>query len=73
MGIPREVARLDQQSNFLYTSSNPLGPGEYQPDASLISKQAPAASFGRLGGNYKSHTAQWEAKMEKYIGVKPGE
>lgn len=30
MGIPREVARLNQQGNFLYTSSNPLGPGEYQ-------------------------------------------
>lgn len=29
MGIPREVARLDQQSNFLYTSGNPLGPGDY--------------------------------------------
>ena len=29
MGIPREVAQLNQQNNVLFTSSNNLGPGDY--------------------------------------------
>ena len=33
----------------------------------------PVASFGKLPGNNKRSTAQWEDKIEKYIGVRPGE
>ena len=74
MGIPREVAHNNQHANFLWTSANPLGPGDYQPNQSNLPK-APAASFGKLSspGNYKSYTTQWEETMEKYIGVKPSE
>ena len=73
MGIPREVAALNQQNNVLFTSSNSLGPGDYQPNTNNIYKQAPVVGFGKLPTNNKSNTAMWEEKMEKYIGVKPSE
>ena len=59
MGIPREVARNDQNQNFLWTSANPLGPGDYQPDTQTTMPRSPAASFGKVSvpGSYKSHTA----------------
>ena len=73
MGIPREVAQLNQNYNFLYAGSNSLGPGDYQPDLDKVQKKAPIVSFGKLPGNNKSGHAQWEDKMESYIGVKPSE
>ena len=73
MGIPREVAQMSQQNNFLFNSANKLGPGDYAVDETATIKRAPIASFGKLPGNNKSFTTQWEEKMEKYIGVKPSE
>ena len=73
MGIPREVAQLNQHNNFLFNSSNTLGPGAYEPDHAPVSKKAPAVGFGKLPGKYKNTTTEWEEKMEKYIGVKPSE
>ena len=32
MGIPREVASLNQRNDVLFTSANKLGPGDYQPN-----------------------------------------
>ena len=72
MGIPREVTQNNQQYNFLY-SNNDIGPGDYQPSAQSILPRAPVVSFAKIPGNHKSYTAQWEEKMEKYIGVKPSE
>ena len=34
MGIPREVAHLNQHQNVLFNTENKLGPGDYQPNAS---------------------------------------
>lgn len=73
MGIPREVAQLDQKQNVLFTSNNHLGPGDYQPNIENVLKKAPVVGFGKLPSNYKSNTTMWEEKMEKYIGVKPSE
>ena len=73
MGIPREVAQLNQANNFLYTSAIALGPGEYETSLDPILKKSPSAGFGKLAGNNKHAQAQWEEKMEKYIGVKPSE
>ena len=73
MGIPREVAQLNQNNNVLFTSANKLGPGEYTPEAENVMKKAPVISFGKLPVNNKSVNMQWEEKMEKYIGVKPSE
>lgn len=73
MGIPREVAQLNQQNNFLFNSNNQLGPGDYQPMPENIQRKPPAAGFGKLPGNNKHTTAMWEEKLEKYIGVKPSE
>ena len=73
MGIPREVAQLNQNANFLFNSGNRLGPGEYTPNTENVLPKAPIASFGKLPGNNKSMNTQWEEKMEKYIGIKPSE
>ena len=54
MGIPREVAQLNQNNNFLFNSANRLGPGEYTPDAENVMKKAPVISFGKLPVNNKS-------------------
>ena len=73
MGIPREVAQLNQNENFLFNTNNILGPGDYQPMTEISTKKSPVVGFGKLPSNYKSNTAMWEEKMEKYIGVKPSE
>jgi hypothetical protein len=31
MGIPREIALLRNDSNFLFQANNNLGPGDYNP------------------------------------------
>ena len=73
MGIPRDVAQMNQQGNLLFNSENRMGPGDYQPQIENVLKKAPVISFGKIPGNYKSSVTQWEEKMEKYIGVKPSE
>ena len=73
MGIPREVAQLNQQQNFLFNSNNHLGPGDYQPAIETVLKKSPVVGFGKLPSNNKHTTAVWEEKLEKYIGVKPSE
>lgn len=73
MGIPREIARLNGNEDFLHINSNKLGPGDYNPNTSFVQKTSPAAGFGREKGNYQSTQNQWEDKMEKYVGVRPGE
>jgi hypothetical protein len=45
MGIPREIAHQNFGSNFLFSSSTKVGPGDYNPDTSIIEKRAPAISF----------------------------
>ena len=32
MGIPREVALLRNQSNFMFQGINKMGPGDYNPE-----------------------------------------
>ena len=38
-----------------------------------MQKRAPIVGFGKVHGNPKTMTAQWEDKIEKYIGMRPGE
>jgi hypothetical protein len=45
MGIPREIAHQNFGSNFLFSSNTKVGPGDYNPDTSIIEKRAPAISF----------------------------
>lgn len=75
MGIPRDVAHFQQQSNFLWTSGCKKGPGDYEPNLEKVQPRAREAGFGTISSpnNYKSYTTLWEEKMEKYIGVKPSE
>ena len=73
MGIPREIAQLADRSNFLFSSNNPKGPGDYSPETSQVKTTVPAISFGKPPGVQKTSIAMWEEKMEKYIGVKPSD
>ena len=73
MGIPRDIARLNANQNFLHTTANPIGPGDYSPNLDSTFKKAPVVGFGKVKGNYKSTQNQWEEQMEKYVGFRPGE
>ena len=48
MGIPREVAQLNQQNDFLFNSANKLGPGDYRPHDEQVYHKAPVVGFGKL-------------------------
>lgn len=45
MGIPREIAHRNAGQNFLFSSGSKAGPGDYDPDTSLVTKKAPAIKF----------------------------
>lgn len=53
MGIPREVAHQNMASNFLFSSNSKIGPGDYNPDSSVIQKKAPAVTFRPPTGSAK--------------------
>ena len=48
MGIPREVAQLNQRNDFLFNSANKLGPGDYRPHDEQVYHKAPEVGFGKL-------------------------
>jgi len=49
MGIPRELSNNRKDSNFLFTSNNIIGPGDYDAKDSLTKSKSPVISFSVTG------------------------
>jgi len=59
MGIPREISHLRSNANFLFSSDNQVGPGDYDVKNQMTQKSSPKIGFSPMiqsvQGTFKSN------------------